>query len=106
VGVSGFHYIVLILVDKAGCLLTRNWGLTEQELKTIPPALIRGFMKNGRGGFGAQLPGDFGRLLMRDTLNTALYGPLQDEFEKGRVTGTDFWIHKNRFKRLPHPAYD
>jgi hypothetical protein len=92
--------LIVDFVDEAGCLFTRNWGLTEQELKTIPPALIRGFMKNGRGGFGTQLPGDFGRLLMRDTLNAALYGPLQEEYEKGRVAGTDFWIHKNRSKRL------
>lgn len=74
----------------------RNWGLTDRELETIPPALIRSFMKNGRGGFGAPLPGDFGRLLMRDSWNAELYGPLQEEYEKGRAVGTDFWIHKNR----------
>ncbi|GLB36124.1 putative isochorismatase hydrolase [Lyophyllum shimeji] len=77
-----------------------NWGLTEHELKTIPPALVRSFQKNGRGGFGFPLPHDFGRLLMRGARNSELYGPLQDEFIKGKVAGTDFWIHKNRMSGL------
>lgn len=34
---------------------------------------------------------------MRDAYNSELYGPLQDEFVKGRQAGTDFWIHKNRY---------
>src|ERR1700753_1354392 len=62
----------------------RNWGLTETELSTIPPSLVRGFMKNGRGGFGAEMPGGFGRLLMRDAKNSELYGSLQTAFVKGR----------------------
>jgi len=37
---------------------------------------------------------------MRDALNSELYGPLQDEFIKGRDAGTDFWIHKNRMSGL------
>lgn len=77
-------------------MLCRNWGLTDHELTTIPPSLIRGFRKNGRGGFGSELPGDFGRFLMRGARNSDLYGPLQDEFNKGRDAGTDFWVHKNR----------
>ncbi|RDB29161.1 Peroxyureidoacrylate/ureidoacrylate amidohydrolase RutB [Hypsizygus marmoreus] len=77
-----------------------NWGLTEHELETIPPALIRGFRKNSNGGFGSQLPGNFGRLLMRDALNSELYGPLQDEYIKGRDAETDVWIHKNRMSGL------
>jgi hypothetical protein len=75
----------------------RNWGLTEHELQTIPPALVRGFMKSGRGGFGAEIPGGFGRLLMREAKNSELYGPLQAEYLKGKEAGTDFWIHKNRY---------
>ena len=74
----------------------RNWGLTDHELTTIPPSLVRGFMKGGKGGFGAELPGGFGRLLMRDALNSELYGPLQEEYLKGKDLGTDVWIHKNR----------
>jgi len=56
-------------------------------------------MKSGRpgSGFGSELPGNFGRLLMRDAYNSALYGPLQDSYEKGAKTGTDVWIHKNRW---------
>lgn len=53
-------------------------------------------MKSGTGGFGSELPGQFGRLLMRDQLNSALYGPLQHLYEEGKKTGTDVWIHKNR----------
>ena len=80
-------------------LLFRNWGLTEHELTTIPPSLVRGFMRNGRGGFGAELPGLFGRLLMRDQYNTELYGPLQHMYLEGKEKGTDVWIHKNRCVR-------
>ncbi|KAK0456568.1 Isochorismatase hydrolase [Armillaria borealis] len=77
-----------------------NWGLTDHELQTIPPSLVRGFTKAGRGGFGSELPGAFGRLLMRDALNSDLYGPLQEEYLKGKDLGTDVWIHKNRMSGL------
>lgn len=85
-----------------------NWGLTDHELHTIPPGLVRGFMKGGKGGFGGQLEGDFGRLLMRDAFNSELYGPLQPEYEKGVKLGTDVWIHKNRMSGLwgPQTALD
>ena len=53
-------------------------------------------MKNGRGGFGTELPEPFGRLLMRDQYNSQLYGPLQHMYEQGKAEGTDVWIHKNR----------
>ena len=72
-----------------------NWGLTEHELTTIPPSLVRGFMKSGRGGFGSDLPAPFGRLLMRGEFNSELYGPLQGLYEEGWKEGTDVWIHKN-----------
>ncbi|KAL5534399.1 hypothetical protein ACEPAG_861 [Sanghuangporus baumii] len=77
-----------------------NWGLTEHELQTIPPSLVRGFTKAGRSGFGAELPGGFGPLLMRGAKNSDLYGPLQDEYEKGKEMGTDVWIHKNRMSGI------
>jgi hypothetical protein len=54
-------------------------------------------MKNGRGGFGSEIPGGFGRLLMRDAKNSELYEPLHTEWLKGEEAGTDFWIHKNRY---------
>lgn len=53
-------------------------------------------MRNGRGGFGSELPGTFGRLLMRDEYNSELYGPLQHLYNEGKEKGTDVWIHKNR----------
>ncbi|KAF8560330.1 Isochorismatase hydrolase [Imleria badia] len=81
-------------------ILWVNWGLTRHELETIPPALIRGFTKGGRGGFGSELPNNFGRLLMRDECNSELYGPLQEEYLHGKDTGTDVWIHKNRMSGL------
>ncbi|KAJ7092697.1 Isochorismatase hydrolase [Mycena epipterygia] len=81
-------------------ILWVNWGLTDPELQTIPPSLVRGFMKNGRGGFGSEMAGGFGRLLMRDAKNSELYGPLQAEYLKGKEAGTDFWIHKNRMSGL------
>lgn len=34
---------------------------------------------------------------MRNTYNSELYGPLQEEYLKGQKAGTDVWIHKNRF---------
>ncbi|KAG9314334.1 Isochorismatase hydrolase [Chiua virens] len=81
-------------------ILWVNWGLTEHELETIPPSLIRGFRKNGRGGFGSEMPNNFGRLLMRDAYNSELYGPLQDDYMRGKEMGTDVWIHKNRMSGL------
>lgn len=39
-------------------------------------------------------------MLMRDARNSELYGPLQDEYLKGKAAGTDFWIHKNRMSGL------
>jgi len=92
--------VIPVLRRKDIKILWVNWGLTDHELKTIPPSLVRGFTKNGRGGFGAELPGNFGRLLMRDAKNSELYGPLQDEYVKGQAAGTDFWIHKNRMSGL------
>jgi len=81
-------------------ILWVNWGLTDFELKTIPPALARSFRKSGGGGFGSQMPGKFGRLLMRGEYNSDLYGPLQAEYENGKAKGTDVWIHKNRMSGL------
>ncbi|KZS96027.1 hypothetical protein SISNIDRAFT_451689, partial [Sistotremastrum niveocremeum HHB9708] len=66
-----------------------NWGLTETELHTIPPSLSRSFSKGGRGGFGSEMGGKWGRLLMRDQFNSELYGPLQKEYEEGKKNGTD-----------------
>ncbi|EPQ60662.1 Isochorismatase hydrolase [Gloeophyllum trabeum ATCC 11539] len=85
----------IVIID-----MQKNWGLTEHELKTIPPSLVRGFMKSGKGGFGADLGRDWGRLLMRDQRNAELYGPLQQEYMKNKDAGTDIWIHKNRMSAI------
>ena len=79
--------------------MSRNWGLTDPELKTIPPALVRGFKKDNdkRLRLGSELGGNFGRSLMRGAFNSELYGPLQDEYLKGQKAGSDFWINKNRY---------
>ena len=53
-------------------------------------------MKDGRGGFGSELPEPFGRLLMRGEYNADLYGPLHQLYHEGKKQGTDVWIHKNR----------
>ncbi|KAF9475977.1 Isochorismatase hydrolase [Pholiota conissans] len=92
--------VVPALRSMGSKILWVNWGLTEHELKTIPPSLIRSFRKHTGGGFGSELPGNFGPLLMRDAYNSELYGPLQDEFVKGQKAGTDFWIHKNRMSGI------
>ncbi|KAJ8083861.1 hypothetical protein PM082_002627 [Marasmius tenuissimus] len=95
--------VVPVLRERGVKIVWVNWGLTDTEVKTIPPALIRGFRKSQSirgGGFGSKLPGDFGRLLVRGERNSDLYGPLQDEFIKGQQAGTDVWIHKNRMSAL------
>ena len=33
---------------------------------------------------------------MRGERNADLYGPLQDEYLKGKDLGSDMWIYKNR----------
>ncbi|KAI0032755.1 Isochorismatase hydrolase [Vararia minispora EC-137] len=88
------------LREKGVKILWVNWGLTDHELETIPPSLVRGFQKSGRGGFGAEIPGGWGRLLMRGARNSELYGPLQDAYVQGEKAGTDVWIHKNRMSGL------
>jgi hypothetical protein len=78
--------------------LYSNWGLTDHELTTIPPSLVRGFESTGwTGSFGSELPYNFGRKLIRGEKNAELYGPLQDEYLQGEKDGTDIWIHKNRY---------
>lgn len=37
-----------------------------------------------------------GRLLMKGTWNAQVYGPLHEEWEKGRAAGTDVWFDKAR----------
>jgi nicotinamidase-related amidase len=104
-----------------------NWGLTDEEVNTMPPAMMRAFgvydppasslpakrkKKDPRfyKGLGADLGPvelvdgttvDAGRVLMRDTWNAALYPPLDSEYRKGLEEPLpDVWIHKNRMSAL------
>ncbi|KAH9081626.1 Isochorismatase hydrolase [Lactarius deliciosus] len=81
-------------------ILWTNWGLTDAELATLPPALVRGFTKGGGGGFGSEMGGKWGRLLMRGEANADLYDPLQELYVQGKAAGTDVWVHKNRMSAL------
>lgn len=88
------------LRQKGGRVVWLNWGLTPTEVTTLPPALARSFTKNVSGGFGSDMGGNWGPLLVRGSLNAQLYGPLQDEWLKGKDCGSDIWIHKNRMGGL------
>ncbi|KZV95637.1 Isochorismatase hydrolase [Exidia glandulosa HHB12029] len=80
-----------------------NWGLTDTELAQLPPAVRRTFTllsPLGPKGFGAEMDGNFGRLLMRGERNTDLYPPLRAAYEEGLAQGTDTWVHKNRISGL------
>ena len=102
-----------------------NWGLTEEEVEAMPPAMLRTFgavggEKAGKDGSvyvglggecgvredvfeGQGREVQAGRLLMRDQWNSGLYGPLVGVWEEGRkLEGgrEDVWIHKNRMSAL------
>ncbi|KAI0018573.1 isochorismatase [Xylariomycetidae sp. FL0641] len=72
-----------------------NWGLTDDDLATMPAAAQRSFSRDlllppsaalddddaapprsARRGFGSDMGGGRGRLLMRGSWNAQLYGPL------------------------------
>jgi len=89
-----------LLYDDGSRIFCSNWGLTDAELLSIPPSLARSFSKGNSLGFGSELPGGFGRLLMRDEKNSELYGPLQELYEQGRDADTDVWVHKNRMSGI------
>ncbi|EMD92990.1 hypothetical protein COCC4DRAFT_139683 [Bipolaris maydis ATCC 48331] len=99
-----------------------NWGLTEEEVKEMPPAVKRAFgsvsvdshgeeNKSMYCGIGADCGTlalqdgksvSAGRLLMRDTWNAALYPPLDAMYSEGSKLDSrpDVWIHKNRMSGL------
>ncbi|KAI9657611.1 MAG: hypothetical protein M1821_002787 [Bathelium mastoideum] len=79
-----------------------NWGITEEDLRRMPPAVTRGFNRNlislrGYGwnvNLGSQLPGDQGRCLFKGTWNADIYDPLKAvmvdndlRFDKARMSG-------------------
>ncbi len=77
-----------------------NWGITEQDLQTMAPAVQRGFSKilGWHIGLGAQLPDNQGRCLFKRTWNADLYAPLQATAQPG-----DLFFDKTRMSGLWSP---
>ncbi|KAF1842689.1 PEBP-like protein [Cucurbitaria berberidis CBS 394.84] len=74
-----------------------NWGITEHDMKTMAPAVQRGF-SNTLGwhvGLGAQLPEGQGRCLFKRTWNADLYEPFQAVAQPG-----DLFFDKTRMSGL------
>ncbi|KAJ5601490.1 hypothetical protein N7510_011024 [Penicillium lagena] len=115
--------------EKGIRILWVNWGLTDEEVATMPPAMMKAFTvlpkppAAGDGqpkkkknpalykGLGVDLSAvelpdgttiEAGRTLMRGTWNAALYGALDAEYRKGleKASRPDVWIHKNRMSAL------
>jgi nicotinamidase-related amidase len=108
-----------------------TWGIEDQELETLPPALLRGFGAVLEGdledvdgervveGFGEKPTvgeelGDVkledgevvagGRLLMRDQWNTALHPPLQSSFASSQTLPLpDVRFHKSHISGFSSP---
>lgn len=80
-----------------------NWGITEHDLRTMPPAVQRGFCRNlaqdrGYGwhtGLGAELPDGQGRCLFKGSWNADIYPPL-----KALMTNDDVRFDKSRMSGL------
>ena len=81
-----------------------NWGITDHDLKVMPPAVTRGFNRalaheKGHGwhvGLGAMLPPEQGgeRCLLQGTWNADIYDPL-----KADVTENDVRFDKSTASR-------
>jgi nicotinamidase-related amidase len=92
-----------------------NWGLTEYDLLTIPPAFKASFSTNGSDlaneTFGSDMGTiqengttvQLGRLLMRGAWNAEPYGVLGTMKNEGLAAGTDLWFNKNRLSGLWGP---
>jgi nicotinamidase-related amidase len=74
-----------------------NWGITDHDLKTMAPAIQRGFSKTlgWHVGLGAQLPNRQGRCLFKRTWNADLYDPMKAVAEPG-----DLFFDKTRMSGL------
>ncbi|KAK7002354.1 Isochorismatase hydrolase [Favolaschia claudopus] len=88
-------------------VLWTNWGLTDFDLTTMPPALFRGFSSDGTSAtsFGSDMgtiQGNIsvGRKLMRGSWNAQPFGDLLDEQVGGVANGTDFYFNKNRLSGM------
>jgi phosphatidylethanolamine-binding protein len=74
-----------------------NWGITDNDLKRMAPAIQRGFSKTlgWHVGLGAQLPDRQGRCLFKRTWNAELYDPMKAVVEPG-----DLFFDKTRMSGL------
>lgn len=74
-----------------------NWGITEHNLKTMPPAIQRGFSKSlgWHVGLGAELPDGQGRCLFKQTWNAELYEPFKAVTQPG-----DLFFDKSQMSGL------
>ena len=77
-----------------------NWGIDEETMRRMPPAVQRGF-SNSLGwhiGLGAELPDGQGRCLFKDTWNAELFPPLKDIVEPD-----DLFFDKHQMSGLWSP---
>ena len=92
-------------------ILWTNWGLTEYDLLTIPPAFKAGFSGGSNLAnetFGSDMGTikdngtmiEVGRLLMRGSWNAEPFGVLGTMKDEGIKAGTDLWFNKNRLSGL------
>lgn len=92
-----------------------NWGLTDYDLLTIPPAFKSGFSANGSDladqTFGSNMGTiddngttiEVGDMLMRGSWNAEPWGVLGTMKDEGLATKTDLLFNKNRLSGLWGP---
>jgi len=92
-----------------------NWGLTDYDLLTIPPAFKSGFSTNGSDRADQTFGSDMGTLaangttiqvgpmLMRGAWNAHPWGVLGTMMDEGIKAGTDLLLNKNRLSGLWGP---
>ncbi|KAJ7205505.1 Isochorismatase hydrolase [Mycena pura] len=88
-------------------VLWTNWGLTEFDLESMPPAFFRAFSSDGTSAtsFGSDMGTirgniSVGRKLMRGSWNAQPFGDLFNEQVAGVARGTDFYFNKNRLSGM------
>ncbi|CAI7644493.1 unnamed protein product [Penicillium manginii] len=96
-----------------------NWGLTDEDLMIMPPAVMRTFgpydsSRNDMSNAVPSQPGmirtknlEGGRVLMKGSWNAAIYGPLESKLQTDSsdnplsvTSKPDVLIHKNRTSGL------
>lgn len=92
-----------------------NWGLTDYDLLTMPPAFKASFTTNNSDiadqSFGSNMGTidengttiEVGDKLMRGSWNAEPWGVLGTMKDEGLAAGTDLLFHKNRFSGLWGP---